>query len=825
VAKSLNQLGIVHRYLNEYVEARELYERALAIRERTLAPDDPEIAKNLLSLGILRQRMGDARGAIPLLRRALEIQENALGQEHPRLTRYLVPLSQAIGADGRTAEAIPLLERCMILQPGDPTVVYTLGLAYTETGHALKGRPLLERALQMFEEQSSADHHFCATTLLGLADTYVATGELETARELLERAHAIQERGLGPEHLGTVESLSLRAELHYLMGDETRALELILQAERFWQQHLRLTNRVLSEVEALQYATQRTSNPDVLFSLASSLDDPAAVGALWDALIQARAPVLDELAERRRSLHDTADSTGIALRAELATAGRDYAQLLHQGAGAAPPEEYLAQLNEARECMGEAERRLGAWSASYRRLLDREAVDLASVAGTLPAGSALVSFVRFNRIDRGQTKSLVFAAPATPSYLAFVLPPGAAEPAVVPIGAAADVDLLVARWRDEAVAGAGIPGRTPVEAERFCREAGLALRHEIWDPLQPHLAAARQVFVVPASSLHLINLAALPAEGGRYLADEEPLLHTVTCERDLVGGDPAPAAGGLLAMGGALYDLPGRLPEETAPLLAAAAPSAVPPTGAAARAAGDCRAFDEIRFEHLRASEGEVETIAAIWRAQGGEALILRGAEASEHAFKRYAPGRAILHVATHGFFLDELCRGGLEGSRGVSGMRPADADPPAGTMESEPPLLSGLALAGANLRDGAALEDGILMAEEIAALDLQGVAWAVLSACDTGIGPIGTGEGVFGLRRSLQVAGVGTVILSLWSVRDADARPWMESLYHHRFNEGAETARAVQAAYRDILRTRRAAGESTHPYYWAGFVAAGDWR
>jgi len=77
------------------------------------------------------------------------------------------------------------------------------------------------------------------------------------------------------------------------------------------------------------------------------------------------------------------------------------------------------------------------------------------------------------------------------------------------------------------------------------------------------------------------------------------------------------------------------------------------------------------------------------------------------------------------------------------------------------PLLLSGLAFAGANRRTSAKPEesDGILTAEEIASLNLEGVDWAVLSACNTGAGEIKVGEGVFGLRRAFQVAGAKTVV------------------------------------------------------------------
>jgi CHAT domain-containing protein len=143
------------------------------------------------------------------------------------------------------------------------------------------------------------------------------------------------------------------------------------------------------------------------------------------------------------------------------------------------------------------------------------------------------------------------------------------------------------------------------------------------------------------------------------------------------------------------------------------------------------------------------------------------------------------------------------------------------------PLLLSGLALAGANHRQAAGPdeEDGILTAEEIAALDLSGVEWAVLSACDTGVGEVKAGEGVLGLRRAFQVAGVQTLITSLWPVEDRVARDWMGQLYRARLVLGLTTIDAVHQANLKTLRQRRAKGLTTHPFYWAGFVAAGDWR
>jgi CHAT domain-containing protein len=147
--------------------------------------------------------------------------------------------------------------------------------------------------------------------------------------------------------------------------------------------------------------------------------------------------------------------------------------------------------------------------------------------------------------------------------------------------------------------------------------------------------------------------------------------------------------------------------------------------------------------------------------------------------------------------------------------------------MKSENPLLlSGLALAGANRRAaaGADEDDGILTAEEIAALDLSSVEWAVLSACDTGSGDVESLEGVLGLQRAFRIAGARTVVMSLWPVDDRATRRFMEKLYGLRMREGADVGTAMQGAMRAVLVERRRKGLSTDPFHWAGFVATGAW-
>ena len=236
-------------------------------------------------------------------------------------------------------------------------------------------------------------------------------------------------------------------------------------------------------------------------------------------------------------------------------------------------------------------------------------------------------------------------------------------------------------------------------------------------------------------------------------------------------------------------------------------------------------------FPSIKGTLQEVRELSGLWStsavASGEESRVLVGREATEPTLKKEAHRYRVLHFATHGFFLGDSCLPAQAGTRAVGGLVKASGSPDEALTAQSPLLLSGLALAGANQRltAGPTEDDGILTAEEVASLDLEGVEWAVLSACGTGLGQIRTGEGVFGLRRAFQIAGARTVIMSLWSVEDEATRGWMHALYEGRLKRRLNTANAMREASLSVLRDRRAAGQPTAPFYWAAFVAAGDWR
>lgn len=368
--------------------------------------------------------------------------------------------------------------------------------------------------------------------------------------------------------------------------------------------------------------------------------------------------------------------------------------------------------------------------------------------------------------------------------------------------------------------------RASARSERDCREAGEALRVRVWDPVAPLIEGCRLVFVVPDGSFHLLNMAALPTSDGGYLVETPHVIHYLSAERDIVTKrNPPPRGVGLLAVGGVSFDR-----AESTRATGPVAPHAGPLLRSGSDSPGglpDCESFRSVRFRPLPETVGEIDQITRLW-GRPEEVATLTGERAAERAVKELLPGRRVGHFATHGFFLDRACVGRADaGGRGIGGITVIQRPHSAPRALANPFRLSGLALAGANQRDSAGNEeeDGILTAEEVTSLDLSGLEWVVLSACDTGIGTIQSGEGVLGLRRAFETAGVGTLIMSLWAVDDRSAREWMTALYQGRFQKNLDTAEAVRAADLSVLSSLREQGRSTLPFYWASFVATGGWQ
>jgi CHAT domain-containing protein len=196
----------------------------------------------------------------------------------------------------------------------------------------------------------------------------------------------------------------------------------------------------------------------------------------------------------------------------------------------------------------------------------------------------------------------------------------------------------------------------------------------------------------------------------------------------------------------------------------------------------------------LPGSKKEVENIKAILQNKFSVRDLMR-AEASETNVK-ITQNPQLLHIATHGFFL-------------------ADEEDTENGVKISPLFRSGLMMAGASQEQSPESDDGILTAYEVMNLNLEATDLVVLSACQTGLGQIKNGEGVYGLQRAFQVAGAKNLIMSLWSVDDTATQELM-TLFYKEMQNNISTRQAFRNAQNKLKQ------KYPKPYYWGAFVVVG---
>ncbi len=846
---AMHNLAVIQQRLGYHAEARVFLERALVVRRARLAPDHPTLAQNLKVLGDVLAATGDHQGAIDYLEEALTIRERVLGADHA----YVAAVADALGAAcihlGRYDDAERYLQRALSIYRanaslGELSVASTLNnLAIVE---AERGRPAAAESihrdvLSLREAHLDARHPDVLTSRHNLASELRWGGRPTEALALIEAAVEGREEVLGSDHPDLASSLVMRAMVLADLGDPGLAMTSAARANGINRRQLRETMSVLSERQALESAARLRMSLDWLLSVAVDHgEEKELVSRALDELIRSRALVLDEMGRRRRLGVTSSDPVVLELAAELGAARDTLAELLVLGP-AGEPEAYRARLERARARLERAE---FAQGEATRRVASR-GVDagIAEVRAALPDRSAIVAYARY--WHQQSPRPDPFASRSGDGrYLAFVLRDDRVDVPVVPLGSAAKIDSLVASWRREVTGIASTGDRTrgirrdrvdPDVLDRY-RRAGDALRSRIWDPVASVVDDRSLALIVPAGALNLVSFASLPSGADSYLVEAAPTLHVLSSERLVAASQGDRHGRGLLALGGVAFDASPASGDE--PLVA----GRLPPEVVDYRGfTADCLDFGELVFEPLPLTAEEVTEVATVFRhgrrhggaspadraateGDDGRTRVLLGSEATEAALRSLAPAREVVHVATHGFFVDPTCGWALAASGESTRM---DGAKRSVTVDASALRLSGLALAGANRRaeERSSQYDGVLTAEEIVGLDLEGVGWVVLSACNTGVGRVSSSEGVFGLRRAVEIAGARTLIMSLWPVSDEATRDWMSALYAARFRDGLSTAEACRAACLVRLAALREAGYSTHPHRWAGCVAAGDWR
>ena len=759
-----------HKELGEYADAKVAYERSRALYEAAYGPDHPFVASALTSLASMLHELGDFDQAVPLYERAVVIYEAAWGPQSRFLGTALNNLAQVRWATGQLQEAHDLFWRSFEVlgaaldmdHPQVSAVRANYASLLVSIGQYEDARDLLLECVAASTRRLGAQSPQTATLVARLADSQYYTSDWAESAANYERAIAIVVAERGGEHPDLVELHQELAQTKALLGDRAGARREMSLALALVDRTVRPLLDVTSERERLALIRSLRDNLDKHLSLLAEQGD---VAGNYAAMLSWKGAVRNSLAQQRAALRVGDDPALTARVAELDGVRRELATLVF---GAAPSGDRVAALTAEKERL---EKDLARRSEAFAAHQAVERATPAELCSELQPDEALVDLLRYQRTlldEQGRPEEDVT------SYLAMVSLGGAcAGPLRIELGDAPSVDLAVARYRRRVASGAAMEALEGRSKE---------LRGRLWDPVEEVLGGRARVWLVPDGALSGLPFGALMHDDGRFLL-ETHRLGTLASAQDLQHRG-RPGEGALVA-GGIVYDAPGT-----------AAP-ADPGVAVATRSAPRGGLED---FGFLAATGAEAQAVAA---ALGSGVTLLQGSDVTEARLRVEAPGKRLIHLATHGFFATGATRSGLGEAGGMN-----------------PMLLSGVVLAGANVGGSGGGEDGILTAEEVVGLDLRSAELVVLSACETGLGEVQDGEGVLGLRRAFALAGARSLVLSLWKVPDQETSALMKGFYGALATESP--ADALRSAQLGLIASLRAEGKEAHPFSWAAFVVSG---
>ncbi|WP_341899543.1 tetratricopeptide repeat protein [Synechococcus sp. UW140] len=821
VALSLNNLAELYRDQGKYSKAEPLYIRSLAIREKTLGPENSDVALSLNNLALLYHNQGIYSKVEPLYVRSLAIYEKVLGPDHPNVASSLNNLAELYRDQGKYSKVEPLYVRSLaihekVLGPDHPNVALSLNnlaLLYSNQGKYGKAEPLYIRSLAIHEKALGSDHAKTASSLNGLAFIYFAQGKYGKAEPLFNRSLAIYKKAHGSDHPDAVSSLTNLAALHIDQGKYNKVEPLLIRALAIREKALGPDHPdVAITLGNLSGLFLRTNNyPKSIIYLNRSLalnsawlnrelpflpdqarsDQIKVIGNAWqipfgitDKLPAAKELALNTRLNRQGLLGEIQQRQALLLSASGALKEKiqDLQSVIQQLSSVNLPQAKRAELKEQRNLLqGEL----------YRELpnLPIETVSIADVAKALPADGVLVEFQKYQPFDISKSLSKQWGSA---QYLALVLKPNGTITSIN-LGPAAAIDSTIHK------------GLTAT-AQDFsdAPEIWAKLSKQVLQPLLPHLSGSKQWFLSLDGELNRVPFASIPSpqKSGIPLA-EAVQLRLITTGRELLRlQKPNARSTAALVMANPSYNLQTAAPPIESSL-------AVPAENQRRSAA-----IDSKQWQPLPATEQEGSQISALLSSP-----LLSGTKATTTALLQQQ-GPKVLHIATHGFFVADQETKATNPLRAIQ----EDSFQVKGLRQEDPQLRSGLVLAGANQPTLDPNDDGYLTSAEALNLNLKGTELVVLSACSTGQGDVRTGEGVYGLQRSLTVAGARSTLLSLWKVEDAATAEFMVR-YYKRLKAGdgrSDALAAVQKEFRD-----GAAGNAQwkHPYYWAAWQLVGDWK
>jgi CHAT domain-containing protein/tetratricopeptide (TPR) repeat protein len=789
VANSAHNLGAVCFNLGKYNDAEQYYRLALKIRKEYEKQNPLRYALTLSNLGSLYKVLGNYSKAEEYLMRAYEIFSKQLGQDDSRTLKALSELAMTYLATGKIAKAKYLLEEHNSIikeikgenHPDYYSSMYNIAMYYWSAEQYSKAMELLEKIMKGVGEKMGNGHPLYASCLNSIGLIYWQTGDLKKAEEYLSMSEKLRKLVYGEQHFEYATAVHNLAAIQNMLGKYDVSDKNYRKAVNLYIDQINNVFPGLSESEKVKFYAKLQERFEIynLYVLERREEKPELIADMYQFRQVTKGILLDASQKIKKEILNGNNPELISKYNKWRHLKEKLSQLYmqtksEQEKSGKKPEEIVEQINQLEKYLSEHSKAF----SNEKKSNNNHNISWRDVQNKLKSDEAAVEIIRVNMFDKKWLDSSFYA-----------------------------VLIITKETRNQ-------PDLVLLDNGYYLEHYYInnylnSIRFQIddnysypifWEAIEKKIAGKKTVYLSQDGIYNKINVATLLKPNGRYVIDD---LNVIIVDKtsDILRANRQNRLHKLATLfGNPKYAM---TKEE---LDAFTTIDAKYPILSQEEIENSVKEIQE-----LPGTKKEIEEIARMLKNNNWKVKTYQGINADESNFKQINT-TGVLHLATHGFFMPSPDTNKNKMLFGIDVEKPV----------MEPMMRSGLLFAGAtntlfsDAFKSIEMENGILTAYEASSLMFDDVDLLVLSACETGLGEIKNGEGVYGLQRAFQIAGVKNIIMSLWKVNDRTTRRLM-TLFYSYLLKGNSISNSLRKAQLELK------GIYDNPYFWGGFIVVGN--
>lgn len=784
LAYTYSNLGSVKKQVADYPASEQYFTKARKIYEQTLGKEHIQYAATINNLALLFQKMGNTKAAQPLFEEALSIYANTVGKFTPDYASALSNLASLYQMEKNTDKAMSTLEEVLeidqvILGTNHPSYAKTLNnlaALYEETESYELAKEKYLASLNIYKSIFGEYHPSYALTLYNLAVLEQELENLESAKGYYQQVVNIRRMILGENHPDYAYAIYGLASISQKTGDFDAAKDNYKIVIDKYLENIQEYFPALSENEKSAFYGKIKPVFDAYMDFAieyversygTESDRNEMLGSLYNLQLSTKALLLNATNKVRNRILNSGDAELIGLFQDWVALKENIVKSL--SLSKEEIEENNIDIAQMEAQSNDMEKELSLKSTLFASEFEKKQIQWTDVQSNLGQEEAAIEIIRIRKNLKND--SILYAS-------LIVSPQIGTTPKLVLISNGDVLEDKGFRTYKNSIVYK-IDDRKSYELFWKTIDEGLPNK-------------TKNIYLSADGIFNKVNILTLYDPDKKEYVIEKYTLRLLSNTRELVEQTDAPNPTNTAQIFGyPAYNLNNVITADA---------------GGVADSEGMRYSFGD-NVSELPGTLVELNNITAIMDAKAWKYDSFTRDLANEANIKKLESPK-IFHVATHGFFLEDI---------------PVTEDENQGTASRSqrfnPLMRSGLLFAGAEntIRDEdiPGEEDGILTAYEAMNLNLDNTDIVIMSACETGLGEVKNGEGVYGLQRAFIVAGAQNLIMSLWKVNDETTQMLMSEFYNQWFSGKSKTEAFNEA----ILAVKK---DFAKPYYWGAFVILG---